>query len=51
MKLELRAITNSNVNCDSAAMISSHHAVGKILVLRIAAHAPKAEPTMKEKYR
>ena len=43
MKLELRAITNSNVNCDSAVMMSSQHAVGKILMLRIAAHALKRQ--------
>lgn len=35
----MRAITNSSVNCDSAVMMSSHHAVGKILMRRIAAHA------------
>ena len=43
MKLELRAITNSDLNRDSAVMMSSHHAVGKILLLRIAAHALKRQ--------
>jgi hypothetical protein len=50
LKLELRAITSSNVNCDSAVMMSSHYAVGKIRMRRIAA-SDKAEPTMKEKFR
>ena len=42
MRLELRAIMNSDVNYDSAVIMSSHHAVGKTYA-RIAAHAQKRQ--------
>ena len=42
-KLELSAITNSNVNGDSAVMMFSTMPSGKILMLRIAAHALKRQ--------
>jgi hypothetical protein len=47
---EARFARDHELNRDSAAMMSSHHAIGKILMLQIAAHALKRQ-NMKEKYR
>jgi hypothetical protein len=38
VKVELRAITNSHLNRESAAMIILDHPVGEILLLRVSAH-------------
>jgi len=50
MKVEIPAFANGYVNCYSAAMIPSHHAVGKIVMFRIVSCSERTEPTMKEKY-